>query len=71
MPTDPKPLGEREYCDGDHDWKRVGTVEWSTSYEDLNERFETGVYECTDCDAKRWSKEEKPQQKGLDEWGAA
>jgi len=71
MPTDRPAIDDREYCDDDHDWKRVGTVEWSTGYDDLDERFETAVYECRDCDGKRWSKEERPQQQDLDEWGAA
>lgn len=67
--TDRPGFGEREYCDDDHDWIRVDVVEWSTGYPELDERKHTVVYDCADCDARRWSAEDKTAS--LEEWGAA
>lgn len=62
-------LDDREYCDGEHEYEQVGVIEWKTGSPELDERFETVVHDCTRCDGRRWSREQKSSS--LAEWGAA
>lgn len=60
-----------EFCEmGEHEWERVESVEWATKFEELNEQYETVAYRCAvdECEARRWDREEKPQEQEVLEW---
>jgi len=61
--------GREDFCDdGEHEWERGEAREWNTEYEDLNKRYHTVEYECVNCSARKWVKEEKTRERSVFDW---
>lgn len=56
-----------EYCDDEHSWEQVDVNEWNTG-RDVDDEFQTVIYECEECDAKRWEREEKVRERSVFDW---
>lgn len=55
----------RSFCDGEHKWEEVDQIEWTSRFKD---QYYTQVYDCADCDARRWSAEEKRTEQSVFDW---
>jgi hypothetical protein len=42
-----------------HEWVRVDTLAWETGIDRLDEQHQTAVYDCDECEARRWTRERR------------